>query len=70
MPGHQRRHFPATLPDSDRYSYSYSYDGNSQALDHLLISPAWSPPATPSTPSTPTASSQSGPPTTTRRSRA
>ncbi|WP_171110219.1 MULTISPECIES: endonuclease/exonuclease/phosphatase family protein [Streptomyces] len=29
---------PATLPDSDRYSYIY--EGNSQVLDHLLISPA------------------------------
>lgn len=29
---------PATLPDSDRYSYLY--DGNSQVLDHLLLSPA------------------------------
>lgn len=29
---------PATLPDGDRYSYLF--DGNSQVLDHLLISPA------------------------------
>lgn len=29
---------PGTLSDSDRYTYVY--DGNSQVLDHLLISPA------------------------------
>ncbi|WP_344973002.1 endonuclease/exonuclease/phosphatase family protein [Salinactinospora qingdaonensis] len=29
---------PATVPDDDRYSYIYQ--GNSQVLDHILISPA------------------------------
>ncbi|WP_309112555.1 endonuclease/exonuclease/phosphatase family protein [Saccharothrix sp.] len=32
------RDLPAELPDTDRYSYVY--DGNSQILDHLLLSPA------------------------------
>jgi uncharacterized protein len=29
---------PATLPDDERYTYVF--EGNSQVLDHILISPA------------------------------
>jgi len=29
---------PATLPDSERYTYVF--EGNSQVLDHILLSPA------------------------------
>jgi hypothetical protein len=29
---------PSTLPDGERYTYDF--EGNSQVLDHILISPA------------------------------
>ncbi|MBT2511354.1 hypothetical protein J7I98_37175 [Streptomyces sp. ISL-98] len=31
---------PATLADSDLYTHTYIYEGNSQVLDHRLISRA------------------------------